>query len=187
MCCRASLVIGCPLDSRCRCCRWVDDGKHYFRGALLWSGRSPRFPCLVGLYVGEGTARVSRVSAAAARCLSGLNGAAAAPVRVDVVSKRTRWQSIFRLVAVVAPRLCVAIVVDDAELRRDDLAAPSSALGCTPVLRYHREVLDRARSEAATQVLKIPLLLAPKASPCQSPNTRVVLNRVAEQTNCHIP
>ena len=51
----------------------------------------------------------------------------------------------------VAPRLCVAIVVDDAELRRDDLAASSSALGCTPVLRYHREVLDRARSEAATQ------------------------------------
>ena len=51
----------------------------------------------------------------------------------------------------VAPRLCVAIVVDDAELRRNDLAAFSSASGCTPVLRYHREVLDRARSEAATQ------------------------------------
>ena len=51
----------------------------------------------------------------------------------------------------VAPRLCVAIVVDDAELRRDDLAVLSSALGFTPVLRYHREVLDRARSEAATQ------------------------------------
>ena len=51
----------------------------------------------------------------------------------------------------VTPLLCEAIVVDDAELRCDDLAALSSALGCTPVLRCHREVLDRARSEAATQ------------------------------------
>ena len=37
------------------------------------------------------------------------------------------------------------------------------------------------RTYARSTMLKTPLLLAPKASPCQSPNTRVVLNRVAHR------
>ena len=55
----------------------------------LFSGVAGRHDFLVVvLHVREDG--IVRVSAAAARCLSCTNGAAAAPVRVDVVSKRTR-------------------------------------------------------------------------------------------------